>query len=69
MYQRKSLYYIAIFNNLILRLVWVISISPDVKFALGISGEMWTFLVVFLELFRRCQWNFLRVEKEHIANL
>lgn len=54
MYEKKYWYYIAIFNNLILRLVWVISISPDVKFALGISGEMWTFFVIFLELMRRC---------------
>lgn len=68
---RKRFYYFAIFSNFILRLVWVLSISPDIIDSLGeynITTEIFTFFVYFLESLRRCQWNFFRVENEHVKN-
>lgn len=54
MYGSVYFYYGAIINNLILRLVWVISISPDIIGSLNINKEIFTFFVQLLELLRRC---------------
>lgn len=54
--------------NLLMRLVWVMSISPDV-ISRNIRPELFGLIVGFIEIFRRSVWNFLRVEKEHIANV
>lgn len=54
--------------NLIMRLVWVLSISPDV-ISRNIRPELFALIVGFVEIFRRSVWNFLRVEKEHTANV
>ncbi|KRX07878.1 hypothetical protein PPERSA_10266 [Pseudocohnilembus persalinus] len=68
---KDKLYYFAIFSNLLLRLVWVLSISPDILSQLeqtGITNEIFTFFVYALEALRRCQWNLFRVENEHVRN-
>ncbi|KAL4482505.1 hypothetical protein ABPG72_001481 [Tetrahymena utriculariae] len=70
-YSNKNIYLFAIFSNFILRIVWAMNISLGltaiIDNAINIPG-MFTFIVYFLELFRRCQWNFFRVELEHINN-
>jgi hypothetical protein len=66
-YHHIHLYYIVIVANFFLRMSWIVSISPDIV-AQMMRPELVTFIVAFLEVFRRCVWNFLRVEKEHIAN-
>ncbi|KRX05664.1 hypothetical protein PPERSA_09804 [Pseudocohnilembus persalinus] len=68
MYEKKRYYYIAMVNNLILRCVWVFSISPDIIGIFGVPSHTFNFFVYFFEAIRRCQWNFFRVEKEHIVN-
>ena len=45
--------------NLIMRLVWVLSISPDV-ISRNIRPELFALIVGFVEIFRRSVWNFLR---------
>jgi len=67
-YNDPKLYYLAMAVNLLMRLVWVMSISPDV-ISRNIRPELFNLIVGFIEIFRRSVWNFLRVEKEHIANV
>lgn len=66
-YERKSYYYIAMSLNLLFRFGWTMSISPDIVEKI-IRPEIFTFFIAFLEMLRRCIWNFFRVEKEHIQN-
>jgi hypothetical protein len=53
--------------NGILRVAWILSICPDIVEDLS-RPEFLTGLVGALEIFRRCIWNFFRLEKEHLAN-
>jgi len=71
---------IAIVLNLVMRLAWALSISPDIVSQV-IRPELVSFGVGFVEIIRRSVWNFLRlvyfrlfhcilrVEKEHLANV
>lgn len=59
-------YYLAIFEDFVLRLSWVMNVS---------LGEAWTLeadllmcITAPLELFRRFVWNYLRLENEHVNN-
>jgi hypothetical protein len=52
--------------NIILRLSWILSISPE---NIPISSPMFVFMISALEIFRRFLWNFIRVEKEHVVNV
>jgi len=56
-------YYFAMVINLILRFSWFIYFFnyPDLR----LRG----FIVSLLEAFRRWQWNFIRVESEHVGNV
>mmetsp|Transcript_41233 Transcript_41233/g.36572 ORF Transcript_41233/g.36572 Transcript_41233/m.36572 type:complete len:120 (-) Transcript_41233:919-1278(-) len=54
--------------NLMFRCAWVFSISPDIVRTIT-RPELFSLIIGFLEIFRRSIWNFLRVEKEHIANV
>jgi hypothetical protein len=65
---RSCLYYFIIVANLLLRFVWVLSISPEIVEAFNLAPVFFSMLVAALELIRRSLWNFLRVEKEHLAN-
>ncbi|KAF7730382.1 Xenotropic and polytropic retrovirus receptor 1 [Apophysomyces ossiformis] len=53
-------YYVAIPINLILRFAWLLNL----KFTFAWMG----FFTALLEAFRRIQWNFFRLENEHINN-
>src|SRR6185437_9848292 len=55
-------YYGAVVLNLLLRAAWVVSISPSV---LGVNPDWLAFLVAGLEIVRRAQWIFFRLENEH----
>lgn len=56
-------YYFAILTNIPLRFSWVIYVAPDTS--LQLKG----FLVSLVETYRRWQWNFIRVESEHVGNV
>eukprot|EP00698_Gefionella_okellyi_P013121 TRINITY_DN3575_c0_g1_i1.p1 TRINITY_DN3575_c0_g1~~TRINITY_DN3575_c0_g1_i1.p1 ORF type:complete len:851 (-),score=176.14 TRINITY_DN3575_c0_g1_i1:66-2618(-) len=66
MYQYRGLYWFAIISDLLLRLAWLLTLSP-------IPGMVQpeTLLLVFgvLELTRRFMWNFFRMENEHVNNI
>lgn len=57
------LYYVAIVTNIYIRFAWTIYFYP------GSSTQVFRgYLVGLLEMLRRWQWNFLRVENEHLGN-
>jgi len=60
----KFLYYIAIPSNAALRLAWVIFVPSR-----GPTMFIRTFIIGACEMLRRVQWNFYRLENEHIGNM
>lgn len=58
------IYYFAIISNVILRCSWIIYLLPG-----SASLTTRTFIVAFLEVLRRFQWNFFRVANEHSSNV
>jgi hypothetical protein len=59
------------FMNLFLRSTWMLTISPEVlNFVVSRFKryEIFLFFVSFLEMIRRCIWNFFKMEIEHIKN-
>ncbi|KAJ7108542.1 EXS-domain-containing protein [Mycena epipterygia] len=58
------LYYVAIVSNTLIRFVWVFYIPTQ-----GPDIVLRTFIAGFLEMLRRWQWNFYRVENEHLGNV
>ena len=63
-YRWKALYYLAIFENLILRFAWSFKISLGLQLQAQVN-LMYT-LLAGLEIFRRFVWNFFRIEFEHV---
>ncbi|KAJ7485255.1 EXS-domain-containing protein [Mycena latifolia] len=58
------LYYFAIVTNTLIRFLWIFYIpshGPDVMLR--------SFIVGLLEIVRRWQWNFYRLENEHLGNV
>lgn len=59
-------YYIAIILDVMLRFAWIIYIPvPDA----GWDFRLRSFIVAFLEMLRRLQWNAFRLESEHLGNV
>lgn len=57
-------YYFAIMTNILVRFIWVIYIPPG-----GLSLVVRSAIAALLELLRRVQWNFYRLESEHLGNM
>ncbi|KAJ7064983.1 EXS family-domain-containing protein [Mycena amicta] len=62
-YTHISLYYLAIVTNTLLRFLWILYIP-----AKGPDAMLRSFVVGLLEIVRRWQWNFYRLENEQIGN-
>jgi hypothetical protein len=60
-------YYFAIVSNLALRAAWVLTISPT-GFGLNLRTDVFNTLIWTAEILRRNQWNFYRLENEHLTN-
>ncbi|EGO29715.1 hypothetical protein SERLADRAFT_457875, partial [Serpula lacrymans var. lacrymans S7.9] len=58
------LYYVALLTNVVIRFIWVIYIPSG-----GINLTARTFIAAMLEMLRRWQWNFFRLENEHLGNM
>ncbi|VDB96026.1 unnamed protein product [Peniophora sp. CBMAI 1063] len=56
-------YYFALVSNIVIRLGWLFYIPVS-----GPSFALRTWIVAMAEVFRRWQWNFYRLENEHIGN-
>ncbi|KAI9065265.1 EXS-domain-containing protein [Trametes sanguinea] len=57
-------YYFAIVTNILIRFIWVFYIPEN-----GPDFIIRTFIAGLLEALRRWQWNFLRLENEHLGNI
>lgn len=57
-------YYWAMVTNIIGRFAWIIYLLPGPA-----SNLLKIFIIALLEMFRRFQWNFLRLENEHLGNV
>ncbi|KAI9486316.1 MAG: EXS family-domain-containing protein [Benjaminiella poitrasii] len=57
-------YYVAAPINVMLRFRWALNAA-----SLGFKGELVGFVTAVLEAYRRLQWNFFRLENEHINNV
>lgn len=64
----KSIYYVLMVLNLLLRFSWVLTISNNIVGELFGSPEVFLLLFSFLELVRRGIWNMFSVEAEHYKN-
>ena len=64
----KPLYYLVALINLVLRVAWVLSISPFVTKSTGFLPNIFIMIVSYIEILRRGIWNTLRLEFEHIRN-
>lgn len=66
MYPSLWVYYAAIVSNLFLRVTWII------PFALELDSEAFSMaaslVLAVMEIYRRFQWNFFRMENEHANN-
>jgi hypothetical protein len=65
MYPYRSIYYICILVDLVLRFLWVISTLPTESLH-GLIGYQLSFFLGAMEILRRCMWGVFRVEFEHI---
>jgi len=64
-YKRKWFYFVVVSANLVLRFVWVLSMSPEIVHQF-IRPELFSLIVFSLEIIRRSLWNCIRVEYKHI---
>ncbi|XP_073300879.1 phosphate transporter PHO1 homolog 3-like isoform X2 [Primulina huaijiensis] len=63
----KSVYYVAVVLNVVLRLAWMQTVLNFKIFSF--HTQMMIALVAILEIVRRCMWNFFRLENEHLNNV
>ncbi|KAJ0035634.1 hypothetical protein Pint_25109 [Pistacia integerrima] len=65
--KNKSIYYMSIGLNVVLRIVWVETV---IRFRISnVEGRMLDFFMASLEVIRRGHWNFYRLENEHLGNV
>lgn len=63
-YTQISSYYFAIITNIFIRFTWILYTPTK-----GPSSLLRSIFIAWLEVLRRIQWNFYRVENEHIGNV
>ncbi|KAI3966937.1 hypothetical protein MKX01_017588 [Papaver californicum] len=66
MLRRKSIYYFSMVLNLVLRLAWLQTVLHSNFGRLDV--RVMSFFLAALEVIRRGQWNFYRLENEHLNN-
>ncbi|KAF8800572.1 EXS-domain-containing protein [Phlegmacium glaucopus] len=64
MYTPQFVYYLAMLSNLVIRFLWIIYIPQR-----GPNMMVRTFITGIFEMLRRIQWNFYRLENEHVGNM
>ena len=62
-----ALYYFSMAANLVLRVSWVFTISPT-YWNSPIPADYFKSIIYSLEILRRQQWNYYRLENEHLTN-
>jgi len=61
---RVYVYYIAMITDILIRFVWIIYLPAGNAF----NHAARSVVAALLEMLRRVQWNFFRVENEHLGN-
>lgn len=65
--KNKSIYYLSIALNVVLRVAWIESIM---RFRINsVETHLLDFFLASLEVIRRGHWNFYRLENEHLNNV
>lgn len=62
----KWFYYFAAIANLFLRCAWVIQMTPISMFNTPVEKNLITTISGIIESFRRCLWNMMKIEVEHL---
>lgn len=62
------MYYFAIGTNLIMRLMWTLTISPE-SIGIVLDDRIFTTILGAVEIMRRAQWNLFRLENEQLNNV
>ncbi|KAK5821639.1 EXS family-domain-containing protein, partial [Linnemannia elongata] len=62
-YSRTWVYYMAIVLDFVGRFSWTVRLIP-----MNVNVTLLSFALAFLEVLRRWQWNFFRLENEHLNN-
>ncbi|KAF9787897.1 EXS family-domain-containing protein [Thelephora terrestris] len=57
-------YYFAMISNFVIRFSWIMYLPSK-----GLPFNLRSFILAMLEMLRRWQWNFLRLENEHLGNI
>ncbi|XP_026401036.1 phosphate transporter PHO1-like [Papaver somniferum] len=65
----KNIYYISIFINVLLRLVWIESVTRISSPTGFMESQVLDFFLASLEIIRRGHWNYYRLENEHLNNV
>ena len=65
--QYRFFYYFSMVSNFLLRITWVFTISPT-SYGIPIPSDYFKSIIYSLEIVRRQQWNFYRLENEHLTN-
>ncbi|MCL7030635.1 hypothetical protein MKW94_029892 [Papaver nudicaule] len=65
----KNIYYISIFINVLLRLVWIESVTRISNPTGLMESQVLDFFLASLEIVRRGHWNYYRLENEHLNNV
>ncbi|GMN53371.1 hypothetical protein TIFTF001_022510 [Ficus carica] len=66
-FKNRSIYYMSIALNVVLRVAWVEGV---LRLRIGAVGsQLLDFLLASLEVIRRGHWNFYRIEHEHLNNV
>jgi len=66
-YRHKSVYYFAIISNIVMRVSWAVNISFESYSSK--TKELIVLITSIIEVTRRFQWNFFRLENEHLSNV
>lgn len=64
-YPKRRFYYFAIVFNLVLRLAWVVNLSPAVL-TTTLSKNVVGLVLIILESLRSTVWNFFKMENDHL---
>ncbi|GAM19906.1 hypothetical protein SAMD00019534_030810 [Acytostelium subglobosum LB1] len=66
-YSHRGVYYFAIVSNIVLRASWAVNLSFEAYSSR--EKELIVLITGLLEVTRRFQWNFFRLENEHLNNV
>jgi hypothetical protein len=69
LYSPPLIYYVAIFMDLVLRFVWMISLAPTGSGMAVLNTSQFNFFFGSLEILRRAMWNHFRMEYEHLKHI